>query len=74
MDGKGRWRDNVLVELLRRTAKEGVYLLAYDTLSQAKMDSARYVGLSNKRQPHSRLDGPTAQGHLWYSEPLRSIL
>jgi putative transposase len=34
MDGKGAWRDNVLVERLWRSIKyEEIYLRAYDTKS-----------------------------------------
>ncbi|ENV06963.1 hypothetical protein F967_00644 [Acinetobacter sp. CIP 102637] len=37
MDGKGRWRDNVMIERLWRSLKhEEVYLKAYDTVKQAK--------------------------------------
>jgi putative transposase len=37
MDGRGAWRDNVLVERLWRTVKyEEVYLRAYDNVSDAR--------------------------------------
>ena len=37
MDGKGAWRDNVLVERLWRSVKyEEVYLHAYDSVSEAR--------------------------------------
>lgn len=36
MDGRGAWRDNVLVERLWRSVKyEEVYLRAYDTVAEA---------------------------------------
>jgi putative transposase len=44
MDGKGAWRDNVFVERLWRSIKyEEVYLHAYDSVAQAKLDIARYI-------------------------------
>jgi putative transposase len=39
MDGKGAWRDNVFVERLCRSVKyEEVYLRAYDSVSEARVD------------------------------------
>ena len=44
MDGKGRWRDNVMIERLWRSVKhEEVYLKAYDTVTQAKQSIAEYL-------------------------------
>ena len=57
MDGKGAWRDNVLVERLWRTIKyEEVYLHAYDTVSDARGSLGRYIDFYNSRRPHSSLD------------------
>ncbi len=39
MDGKGTWRDNVLVEGLWRSIKyEEIYLRAYDSVGKASLD------------------------------------
>jgi putative transposase len=60
MDGKGAWRDNVFVERLWRTVKyEEVYLRAYDSVSDARASLGRYLGLYNRRRPHSSLDDMT---------------
>ena len=60
MDGKGAWRDNVLVERLWRTIKyEEVYLRAYASVSEARASIGRYLGFYNRRRPHSSLDGKT---------------
>jgi len=60
MDGKGAWRDNVFVERLRRTVKyEEVYLRAFDSVSAARENLARYMTFYNTRRPHSSLDGQT---------------
>ena len=41
MDGRGRWLDNVFIELLWRSLKyECVYLHAFETGSQARAESA----------------------------------
>jgi putative transposase len=57
MDGKGAWRDNVFVERLWRSIKyEEVYLHAYDSVAQAKLDIARYISFYNTVRPHSSLD------------------
>ena len=60
MDGKGAWRDNVLVERLWRSVKyEEVYLRAYDTVADARASIGRYLGFYNARRPHSSLDRQT---------------
>jgi putative transposase len=39
MDGKGAWRDNVFVERLWRSVKyEEVYLRAYESVGEARLD------------------------------------
>ena len=44
MDGRGAWRDNVMVERLWRSVKyERVYLTAYNSVGHAKADIAEYL-------------------------------
>ena len=58
MDGRGAWRDNVVVERLWRSLKyEEVYLRAYESVSEAKHFIARYIAFYNTLRPHSTLDG-----------------
>ncbi len=60
MDGKGAWRDNVLVERLWRSVKyEEVYLRAYDSVGEARTSLGRYLNFYNTQRPHSSLDGTT---------------
>lgn len=60
MDGKGCWRDNVLVERLWRTIKyDEVYLHAYESVSQARAGIERFLTFYNTARPHSSLDGKT---------------
>jgi putative transposase len=60
MDGRGAWRDNVFVERLWRSVKyERVYLRAYDSVSAARTDVAKYMDEFNKERPHSRLEDAT---------------
>ena len=60
MDGRGAWRDNVMVERLWRSVKyEEVYLKAYATVSEARASIGRYLGFYNARRPHSSLAAKT---------------
>ena len=60
MDGKGAWRDNIIVERLWRTVKyEEVYLKAYESVAQARSSIGAYFNFYNTRRPHSSLDGRT---------------
>jgi len=69
MDGKGAWRDNVLVERFWRSIKyEEVYLRAYETASEAKDFIGRYITFYNQRRPHSSLDGRTPDA-VYFNEP-----
>ena len=71
MDGKGAWRDNVLVERLWRSVKyERVYLKAYDSVSAARADIAEYVNWYNTERPHSSLDDQTPDQMYWQLLPM----
>ena len=60
MDGRGAWRDNVMVERLWKSVKyECVYLKAYDSVSQAKTDITTYFSWYNAVREHSSLDKRT---------------
>lgn len=60
MDGKGCWRDNVIVERFWRSLKyEEVYLHAYEGTSEARKGIGNYIEFYNGRRPHSVLDGRT---------------
>ena len=60
MDGRGAWRDNVMVERLWRSVKyERVYLQAYDSVAHAKADIAQYVQWYNSEREHSSLNKQT---------------
>ena len=54
MDGKGCWRDNVLIERVWRSIKyEEVYLHAYETVSAAREGIDRDIDFYNTRRTHS---------------------
>jgi putative transposase len=56
MDGKGCWRDNVVIERFWRTLKyEEVYLRAYETVSEARESIKRYLDFYNGRSPLSAI-------------------
>jgi putative transposase len=60
MDGKGAWRDNVLVERIWKSVKyEEVYLRAYDSVADARTSIGRYLDFYNRHRPHSSLDAKT---------------
>ena len=70
MDGRGRWRDNVVVERLWRTVKyEEVYLHGYATLSEARASLRRYFDFYNARRPHSALGASTPDEVYFSSLP-----
>ena len=56
MDGKGCWRDSVVVERLWRNLKyEEVYLQAYETIRVAQQGLERYLTFYNQTRPHQHL-------------------
>ena len=60
MDGRGAWRDNVIVERLWRSVKyEEFYLKAYNTVSVARASLGSYLTFYNSRRPHSSLAART---------------
>ena len=73
MDGKGRWRDNVMIERLWRSLKhEEVYLKAYDTVKQAKQSIAEYLDFYNMIRPHSSLNKATP--NEFYDQHLLKVM
>jgi putative transposase len=70
MDGKGAWRDNVIVERLWRSVKyEEVYLHAYASVPEARASLGRYLTFYNSRRPHSALDRRTPD-QAYFNRPL----
>ena len=60
MDGKGAWRDHVVVERFWRTIKyEEVYLRTYRSVSEARRGLSRYLAFYNRSRPQSSLGGQT---------------
>lgn len=60
MDGKGWWRDNVIIERFWRTVKyEEVYLKAYQTTSEARTQLTQYIRFYNEMRGHQALNGQT---------------
>lgn len=70
MDGRGSWRDNVLVERLWRSLKyEEVYLRACETVSAVNEGVARDLTFHNQQRPHRALDGHTPDRVYWGNRP-----
>ena len=60
MDGRGCWRDNIIVERLWRTLKyENIYLHAYETGSKARTGIGAWLDRYNTLRGHSSLDDYT---------------
>jgi len=71
MDGRGAWRDNVVVERLWRSVKyEEVYLRAYAAVSEAGASIGRYLAFYNARRPHSSLGAKTPDQAYFDNLPL----
>lgn len=69
MDGKGAWRDNVVVDRLWRTSKyEEGYLRAYGRVSEARSSLDRYLTCYNRSRPHSSLGGQTPD-QVYFNQP-----
>lgn len=66
MDGKGRWRDNIMIERLWRSLKyECIYLHVFETGSEVRQGLRRWFEFYNTRRPHSRLDDRTPHEAYW---------
>jgi len=72
MDGRGAWRDNVVVERLWRSVKyEELYLHAYGAVSQARSSIGRYLSFYNGRRPHSSLGAKTPDQTYFDNLPVK---
>ena len=70
MDGRGRWRDNVFIERLWKTVKyQEVYLKAYESITHAKKELAKFFDRYNARRPHQGLDDRTPDEVYWSTLP-----
>jgi len=57
MDGKGRWVDNVMIERFWRSLKhEEVYLKAYESVNDARVNIRKYIDFYNAERKHQSLD------------------
>lgn len=70
MDGRGRWRDNIMIERLWKTVKyKEVYLKAYEPITHAKKELGKFFDRHNIRQPHHVLDDRTPDDIYWTTLP-----
>ncbi len=70
MDGKGAGCANVVVERLWQSINyEGIYLRAYDTVSEARTSIGRYLDFYNGRRPRSCLGRQTPE-QAYFHQPL----
>lgn len=60
MNGKGRWIDNVFIEILWRSLKyEEVYLKAYELAKEARESIKTWIEFYNTERTHQSLDQMT---------------
>jgi len=72
MDGRGAWRDNVIVERLWRSVKyEEVYLRAYGGVSETRVSIDRYLSFYNGNRPHSSLAARTPDQAYFDNLPVK---
>jgi putative transposase len=72
MDGRGAWRDNVIVERLWRSVKyEEVYQRAYAGVSEARASIGRYLSFYNGKRPHSSLAAKTPDQAYFDNLPVK---
>ena len=72
MDGKGCWRDNIVVERFWWSLKhEDVYLRDYGTVPALESGVTAYIKRYNTRRPHQALGGITPQ--MAYEGKLASV-
>jgi putative transposase len=70
MDGRGRWRDNVMIERLWKTVKyQEVYLKAYESITHARKELKNFFERYNARRPHQGLDDRTPDEVYWSTLP-----
>jgi len=70
IDGKGCWRDNVVIERFWRTVKyEEVYLKAYQTTSEARAGLTQYIRFYTEMRGQQALNGQTPDD-VYFSNPL----
>lgn len=73
MDGKGAWRDNVLVERLWRSVKyEEIYLNAYESMHHAKQRLGRWIDFYNRERKHQTLNATPDQKYGIVKEQVRA--
>jgi putative transposase len=74
MDGKGRWMDNIFIERLWRSVKyEEVYLKAYGSISEARLELGNYFEFYNYQRRHQGLDERTPDEVYWTTLPQRQV-
>ena len=60
MDGKGRWRDNVMIERFWRSYKyEYLYLTEVDAVKDLQKGTADWIDFYNNKRPHATFNGQT---------------
>jgi putative transposase len=74
MDGRGRWRDNVIIERLWKSVKyEDIYLKAYCSIVEVKKGLTEYFAFYNQKRWHQSLDRKTPAMVYFSTTPQRQV-
>jgi putative transposase len=74
MDGRGRWRDNVIIERLWKSVKyEDIYLKAYGSIVEVKKGLTEYFIFYNQMRWHQSLDRKTPAMVYFNTTPQRQV-
>ncbi|MBL7047449.1 MAG: transposase [Candidatus Marinimicrobia bacterium] len=73
MDGKGRWMDNVFIEILWRSLKyEEVYLKTYESVAEARAGIKEWMLFYNEDRPLQSLDRQTPE-EVYFNQPIEEL-
>ena len=72
MDGKGRFRDDIMIERLCRSVKyDVIYLTEYENVADLIQTLITNFCFDNERHPHQSLNGQTAAEVYWGANAVR---
>ena len=75
MDGKGRWVDNVFIEIFWRTIKqEQIYINPPDSIQELRKQIDDFIGFYNYQRPHQSLNYKTPSQIYFGDEARRKII
>jgi len=75
MDGKGRWVDNVVIGRFWLSLKhEELYLKAYESVNDARVNIRKYIDFYNAKRKHQTLEKTPDQAYFGSIALLKAAL